>query len=61
MSAFSNILHRKVKGDVQGIVFYALLLDRYLVLANLKVWILESVSGRKKGYRNISDEELCLL
>ncbi len=46
MSAFGNILHQKVKGDVQEIVFYELVLDRYSVSADTQVWVWESVLGK---------------
>ncbi len=36
------------------LLFYALVFDQYLVLADTQVWVSESVLGRKKWYRNIS-------
>ncbi len=39
MSAFSNILHREVKGDVQGIVIHALEPDQYSISASLQIWV----------------------
>ncbi len=56
MSAFSDILHWKVKGDVQRLVFYVLVLNQYSVSADMRVWVPESASERQKQYLNISSQ-----